>query len=122
MAFSPDGTLLCVGGRSVSLWSVPERRKLWRAHPLSHPASLAFTNDAEHIVVKNTSGLIVQVHASDGDLATGFLVVEQASMRRGGKPQRSANQHSDETATHRLLLVDDVGATVLRPGGLIMAR
>lgn len=71
-AFSPDGTLLCVSGRSVSLWSVPDRKKLWRAHPLSHPADLVFTQDDQRIVVKNTSGLIVQADVGDGSVVEGF--------------------------------------------------
>ncbi len=70
--FSPDGTRLVSLGRDVNLWSVRERRKIWRVHPFSHPSMAAFSADGAQIAVKNTAGQIVLLHADTGKVLVDF--------------------------------------------------
>ncbi len=66
--FSPDGRFLLSISRDVNLWSLADGKKLWRAHPFSHPADIEFSPDGSKLALKSTSGRIVSLETAAGRL------------------------------------------------------
>jgi len=54
------------------VWDLGTRTKVWRTHPLSHPASVAFSPDGSYIAVKNTSGTILLLDVATGAPSCNF--------------------------------------------------
>lgn len=72
VGFSPDGSKCFTLARDISLWDVVSRKKLWRSHPLSHPSDAAFSPDGELMAVKSTSGRIVTLATTTGEVCHDF--------------------------------------------------
>jgi len=70
--FSHSDDRLVSIGRDLNMWSVSEGRKVWRSHPLSHPSTCSFSDDASRVVVKNTSGEIRLIDSATGLPAANF--------------------------------------------------
>lgn len=70
--FSPDGNHLATISGDVVLWDVVGRRKIWRAHPLSHPSHLCFSPSGEQIGTKSTNGHIVVLDSGTGNVLCDF--------------------------------------------------
>jgi len=49
------------------MWSVTDRKKIWKNHPLSHIAHCSFSNNGTKIVIKNTSGEIKIINSENGN-------------------------------------------------------
>lgn len=70
--FSPDGSFLLTIARDVRLWSVTERKKVWRSHPFSHPSWIEFSPDGSSFVVKSTSGQMMTFDTLTGQRGVDF--------------------------------------------------
>jgi hypothetical protein len=64
--FSSDGELCAATSRDVKAFHVDSGRKMFAAHPFSHPSHLAFAPSANVIAVKSTSGRIGILDALSG--------------------------------------------------------
>lgn len=70
--FSPDGTRLAVLGRDLVLWDVAKRSKLWRGKFIAHMSGMAFSPDGGRLAIKSTTGQLVVVDATAGQLLVNF--------------------------------------------------
>lgn len=70
--FSPNGELLASLSRDVLLWSCPNIKKLWRAHPFAHPSHIAFSSDSSLLAVKSTSGARCLLSTTAGEIISSF--------------------------------------------------
>ncbi|MCX6850880.1 MAG: WD40 repeat domain-containing protein [Verrucomicrobia bacterium] len=70
--FSPNGQLLASLSRDIVLWSCPDTKKIWKAHPFSHPSYVAFSPDSSLLVVKSTSGDRCLLSCTAGDVISDF--------------------------------------------------
>jgi WD40 repeat protein len=70
--FSPNGEYLASLSRDVVMWSCPDTKKLWRAHPLSHPSHVAFSTDSSLLVVKSTTGQRRILSSAGGEIVSDF--------------------------------------------------
>lgn len=66
--FSADESRLVTIGRSVSLWNLDERRRLFRTHPVANPMHACFSPSGEFVAVKSTSGRIAVVDSNFGEV------------------------------------------------------
>lgn len=69
---SPDGRLLCALGRNVVVIDLLKKRRLWTAHPLSHPSDSAFSTNGSALAVKATSGQILVLNPETGVVLSDF--------------------------------------------------
>lgn len=72
VCFSKNGSFLASTAKDVVLWSCPKIIKLWRVHPISHPAHLAFSPNSSLLAVKSTSGHILLLSTSSGEVSCDF--------------------------------------------------
>lgn len=70
--FSPNGQLLASLSRDVLLWSCPDIKKVWKAHPFAHPSHVVFSPDSSLLAVKSTSGDRRLLSCATGDVIPGF--------------------------------------------------
>jgi WD40 repeat protein len=73
VTFSPDGKHLATTSRRVSVWDLQARKKIFSAHPLPHPASLAYSPSGKQLAVKSTSGQIVILEGRSGEMLCDFM-------------------------------------------------
>lgn len=70
--FSPSGRLLAsIGERLVRIWDV-EKRAIVSKTLFVYACSLAFSPDEQFVAIKNTTGAIIVVSVSDGEVISRF--------------------------------------------------
>jgi hypothetical protein len=63
LRFNPESNRAVSFGRNLCIWSLNARKKLLRAHPLSHPAHVHWSPGGDRLSVKSTSGELIVVNA-----------------------------------------------------------
>lgn len=72
-AVSPRQTRVAAMGRNVVLADLQRRARIGSVHPLPHPSQADYSRDESRLVVRNTSGFLAVLRASDGELLTGYV-------------------------------------------------
>lgn len=83
---SASERLLASIGRNVVVADLRERKRLWSAHPLSHPSSADFSSDDGVLAVKSTWGEVALLNCETGEK----LVSIRPKVQDEGPPVRFA--------------------------------
>jgi len=87
VAFSPHGKSLCVGGRHLTLWSVPDGERLFHVEQDQFLNSVAFSPDGKRIVAGGVS--IIETQNGDLPEESGEMSSwDAASLRPAGPTKR----------------------------------
>lgn len=121
LSFTPDGERIIALARNLVMWDVSAAKRLHVAKPLSNMSSVAFSRSGDCLAVKNTSGQIAVLAASDLSVRAGPVDDghgEGSAILAGVEPDTFVVPSWSGHVSLRSSSLDTVSETTLAPGML----
>lgn len=121
LSFAPDGERIIAIGRNLVMWDVSVGKRLHVAKPLSNMSSVAFSRSGDLLALKNTSGQIAVLSASELSVRAGPVDDghgEGSSILAGAEPDTFVVPSWSGHVTLRSSSLEILAETTFAPGML----